>query len=102
MADDNNALLAPIEQPCSEARASTLDVFKALLPLGIRLGLCAIPDRGAPSSSLIPPLLLLQRGALAVLTVSDHIITHESMPSEQREKSLNAMVEIALNAALNG
>ena len=43
-----------------------------------------------------------QRRALAVLTVSDHIITHESMPSEQREKSLNAMVEIALTAALNG
>jgi len=43
-----------------------------------------------------------QRRALAVLTVSDHIITHESMPSEQREKSLNAMVEIALSALLNG
>jgi purine-nucleoside phosphorylase len=43
-----------------------------------------------------------QRRALAVLTVSDHIITHESMPSEQREKSLNAMVEIALSAVLKG
>jgi purine-nucleoside phosphorylase len=43
-----------------------------------------------------------QRRALAVLTVSDHIITHESMPSEQREKSLNAMVEIALSATLKG
>ena len=43
-----------------------------------------------------------QRRASAVLTVSDHIITHESMPSEQREKSLNAMVEIALSAALKG
>ena len=43
-----------------------------------------------------------QRRALAVLTVSDHIITHESMPSSDREQSLNAMVEIALSALLNG
>jgi purine-nucleoside phosphorylase len=43
-----------------------------------------------------------QRRALAVLTVSDHIITHESMPSADREQSLNAMVEIALSALLNG
>ena len=43
-----------------------------------------------------------QRRALAVLTVSDHIITHESMPSADRERSLNTMVEISLAALLNG
>lgn len=43
-----------------------------------------------------------QKRALAILTVSDHIITHESMPSVDREKSLNTMVEIALAALLNG
>ncbi|MGV6811798.1 MAG: purine-nucleoside phosphorylase [Brevirhabdus sp.] len=37
--------------------------------------------------------------ALAVLTVSDHLITGEAMPSEDREKSLTDMVEIALEAA---
>ncbi len=37
--------------------------------------------------------------ALAVLTVSDHLLTHEALPSEQREKSFGEMVEIALAAA---
>ena len=37
--------------------------------------------------------------ALAVLTVSDHLITGDSLPSDQRETSFGDMVEIALNAA---
>lgn len=37
--------------------------------------------------------------ALAVLTVSDHLLTHEALPSEDRERSFGDMVEIALNAA---
>lgn len=37
--------------------------------------------------------------ALAVLTVSDHLLTGEALPSEQREKSFGDMVEIALEAA---
>ncbi|TNF22140.1 MAG: purine-nucleoside phosphorylase [Rhodobacteraceae bacterium] len=37
--------------------------------------------------------------ALAVLTVSDHLLTHEALPSEEREKSFGDMVEIALEAA---
>ena len=37
--------------------------------------------------------------ALAVLTVSDHIATGEALPSDQRERSFGAMVEIALTAA---
>jgi purine-nucleoside phosphorylase len=41
-----------------------------------------------------------KRRALAILTVSDHVFTHESMPSDERERSLNNMVEIGL-AALN-
>lgn len=39
------------------------------------------------------------RRALAVLTVSDHLITHEALPSEDRERSFGDMVEIALEAA---
>src|SRR5690606_40690240 len=38
--------------------------------------------------------------ALAVLTVSDHLITGEALPSEDRERSFGEMVEIALEAAL--
>ncbi|WP_089270083.1 purine-nucleoside phosphorylase [Puniceibacterium sediminis] len=37
--------------------------------------------------------------ALAVLTVSDHLITNEALPAEDREKSFGDMVEIALEAA---
>ncbi|WP_439103977.1 purine-nucleoside phosphorylase [Celeribacter marinus] len=37
--------------------------------------------------------------ALAVLTVSDHLLTGEALPSQDREKSFGDMVEIALEAA---
>jgi len=39
--------------------------------------------------------------ALAVLTVSDHLITGEAMPAEDREKSLSDMITIALEAAFS-
>ncbi len=39
------------------------------------------------------------RRALAVLTVSDHLLTGEALPSDQRERSFGDMVEIALVAA---
>ena len=39
------------------------------------------------------------RRALAVLTISDHILTHEALPADQRETSFAAMVEVALEAA---
>lgn len=37
--------------------------------------------------------------ALAVLTVSDHLLTGEALPSSDRERSFGDMVEIALRAA---
>jgi purine-nucleoside phosphorylase len=39
------------------------------------------------------------RRALAVLTMSDHILTGEALPAVDRETSFGAMVEIALAAA---
>jgi len=36
---------------------------------------------------------------LAVCTISDHLITHEALPSADRERSFGDMVEIALEAA---
>ncbi|MCW1934757.1 purine-nucleoside phosphorylase [Pararhodobacter zhoushanensis] len=36
---------------------------------------------------------------LAVLTISDHLITQEALPSADRERSFGDMVEIALGAA---
>jgi len=40
-----------------------------------------------------------QRRALAVLTVSDHLTTHEALPAADRERSFGDMVQIALTAA---
>lgn len=37
--------------------------------------------------------------ALAILTVSDSLVTHESTTSDEREKTLTEMIEIALNLA---
>lgn len=37
--------------------------------------------------------------ALSVLTVSDHLLTHEALPSQERQSSFGDMVEIALEAA---
>ena len=39
------------------------------------------------------------RRALAILTISDHILTDEALPADQRETSFGAMVEVALSAA---
>ena len=41
------------------------------------------------------------RRALSVCTISDHLITNESMESEERERSFGDMVEIALTAAFS-
>ena len=37
--------------------------------------------------------------ALSFLTVSDHLLTHEALPSQERQSSFGDMVEIALEAA---
>ena len=37
--------------------------------------------------------------ALSVLTVSDHLLTHEALPPQERQSSFGDMVEIALEAA---
>lgn len=41
------------------------------------------------------------RRALAVLTVSDHLLTHEALPAHDREKTFGDMVDIALRAAFS-
>jgi len=38
---------------------------------------------------------------LAVLTISDHLQTHEALPAEDRERSFGDMIDIALNAAFS-
>lgn len=41
------------------------------------------------------------RRALAIMTVSDHLLTHEALPADHRERSFGDMVEIALKAAFS-
>lgn len=38
---------------------------------------------------------------LGVLTISDHLLTHEALPSADRERSFGDMIEIALGAAFS-
>lgn len=40
-----------------------------------------------------------RRRALGIMTVSDHLLTGEALPADQRERSFGDMVEIALKAA---
>ncbi|ABV38285.1 purine nucleoside phosphorylase [Shewanella sediminis HAW-EB3] len=40
--------------------------------------------------------------ALAILTVSDHIITGEETTSEERQSSFNEMIELALETVYQG
>ena len=42
----------------------------------------------------------LGKRALAILTVSDHIITGESLPADQRQTTFTQMMEIALDTAV--
>ncbi|NCW93818.1 MAG: purine-nucleoside phosphorylase [Actinobacteria bacterium] len=42
------------------------------------------------------------RRALAIMTISDHVFTHEAMDSEARERTLNDMVEVGLHALIAG
>lgn len=39
--------------------------------------------------------------ALAVLTISDHLLTHEALPAADRQSSFGDMVEVALEAAFS-
>lgn len=41
------------------------------------------------------------RRALAVMTVSDHLLTKEDLPSDQRERSFADMIDVALHAAFD-
>ncbi len=40
------------------------------------------------------------KNALAICTVSDHLLTGESLPAEERQSSFKEMMEIALNTAI--
>ena len=41
----------------------------------------------------------LHKQALAILTVSDHVFTGESLPADERQKSFHDMMKLALETA---
>lgn len=51
------------------------------------------------SFALFANAKFLRKKAGCILTVSDSLITHKATTSEERQKSFNKMMEIALNAA---
>lgn len=53
------------------------------------------------ASALYTLAARFKREALAVLTVSDHVITHEAMDANAREQSLKEMVEVGLEALVS-
>ena len=53
------------------------------------------------ASALYTLAARFKRQALAVLTVSDHVITHEAMDAAARERSLKEMVEVGLEALIS-
>ncbi|MCL2171913.1 MAG: purine-nucleoside phosphorylase, partial [Defluviitaleaceae bacterium] len=61
-----------------------------------KMGILAVEMEAA---ALYATAARLNRAALAILTISDMIFTHEATSSAEREKSFTQMMEIALNAA---
>ena len=53
------------------------------------------------ASALYTLAARFKRQALAVLTVSDHVITHEAMDATARERTLKEMVEVGLEALIS-
>ena len=43
-----------------------------------------------------------KKQALAIVTISDHILTGEETTAEEREKTFNEMMEIALETVHHG
>lgn len=53
------------------------------------------------ASALYTLAARFKRQALAVLTVSDHVITHEAMDATARERTLKEMVEVGLETLIS-
>ena len=75
------------------------DVFYSeldTLPLWGKMGVLAVEMEAA---ALYMNAARLNKKALAVLTVSDHLITGENLSSEEREKTFTEMMKLALEVA---
>lgn len=79
----------------------TSDTFynddKDLMPLLASYNILAVEMEAAALYTLAAQF---DRKALAILTVSDHLITGEETTSEERQLTFNQMIEIALDSTL--
>lgn len=64
--------------------------------LWARMGVLAVEMETA---ALYATAARFGRNALAVCTISDQLVTHEYMTTEERETSLSSMIELSLNCA---
>jgi purine-nucleoside phosphorylase len=78
----------------------TSDTFygenEGLVPLLSRFGVLAVEMETAALYTLAAKF---KANALSILTVSDHLITKEVTTAEERQKTFNQMIEVALNTA---
>ena len=72
------------------ADASVTDKWSSLGVLAVEMEAAALYINAAYA----------KKNALAICTVSDHMVTDESLSSEERERGFTQMMEIALNTAI--
>lgn len=68
-----------------------------VVPSWQKMGVLAVEMEAA---ALYMTAARLNKRALAILTVSDHLITKEETTSEERQTTFNTMIEIALETAI--
>lgn len=100
-----------LENAVSEVRAKnskvhignvlSSDVFyndnPSFVPSWQKMGILAVEMEAA---ALYMTAASLKKRALAVLTVSDHLVTGEKLSSDERRRGFDSMIEIALNTAV--
>ena len=67
------------------------------MPNWIKMGALAVEMEAA---ALYMNAARAGKKALAICTISDHIITHVETTAEERQNSFTQMMEIALNTAI--
>ena len=72
------------------------DDAKTATPAWMKMGVACIEMEAA---ALYMNAARAGKKALCILTVSDHILTGESLPAEERQLSFNDMMEVALEIA---
>jgi purine-nucleoside phosphorylase len=71
------------------------DVSESTLRWG-KLGVLAVEMEAA---TLYANAAYFGKRALAICSITDHVITGENLPSDERRKGLNKMIRIALDVA---